>query len=211
MFKKIVLIVLLFLCGCAHYQTVEIAPIVDLSNYKSIGIIEFSSSGDRALGPYVTQEFMHRVQSLQPGARFVELGNTEQVLSSVGRNQIDLETIKLIGKKFNVDSLTTGVVEVSKVMVKPNFRFTSGVASLNAHADVGISLSAKLLETNNAATLWTNSRGGEFSLAHLGLSSQGATNMAISDPEAKYGRILAELLHELTYDFRPRYIKKRIE
>lgn len=52
--KHSFLFILILFTGCAHYQRVEVPPRVDLSKYKSIGIIEFSSAGGAVLGPYAT-------------------------------------------------------------------------------------------------------------------------------------------------------------
>jgi len=102
----------------------------------------------------------------------------------------------------------TGVAEVSKI--KPNVRFSADLTSIEARADIGVSLSAKVWETAGAATLWTDSRGGEWSAAQLGLSSQGGATFGVSDPAGEYGRIVADLAYDLAQDFRPRFIKKRI-
>ena len=202
------LFIVIFLAGCAHYQSVQIPPRMDLSHSKSIGIIEFSSIGTAALGPYATQEFIHQIQRAQPGTRFVELGTKEQVLSSVGRHEIDLEAIRLVGNKFNVDLLATGATEVSEI--KTDFRFSTEL-TVKAEANVRISLSAKLWETASAATVWTDAAGEECPVVQLGLSSQGKTSVGIKDPETKYGKIIAGPVHCLTPDFMPRYTRKRID
>ena len=208
MFKKHgFLFILILLTGCAHYQRVELPPRVDLSQYKSIGIIEFTSSGAMALGPYATKEFIHQIQRAQPGAHFVELGTQEKVLGSLGRHELDLETIKQIGNKFNVDLLAAGMTEISEI--KPDFRFSTEWASIKAQANRRVSLSAKLFETASAATLWTDSMGEEWPVVQLGLSSNGSNSLQVSDAEADCEHV-TELVHRLTHDFMPRYMRKRI-
>jgi hypothetical protein len=181
---------------------------MDLSRYRSIGIIEFSSAGTAGLGPYATQEFIHQIQHAQPGLRFVELGNKAQVLAVIGRRELDLEAIKLIGSKFNVDLLAAGSVEVSDI--KADFKLSKAFTSINAKATTNLSLSAKFWETATAATAWTDSVGMECPVAELGLDSRGKASVGINDPQEKYGHIVSEMIHCLMPDFQPRYIKKRI-
>ena len=136
------------------------------------------------------------------------MGSKERVLGSLGRRELDLETIKLVGNKFGVDLLMAGAAEVSEI--RPDFRFSTELTSMKAQANIGVSVSAKLWETASAATLWADSEGKEWPVVQLGLSSLGKTSVGISDPESEYGRVTAELVRCLTGDFMPRYVRKRI-
>jgi hypothetical protein len=122
------------LFGCSHTEKVRVPPRVELKPYSYIGVVEFSTNAEDNLGPYVTQNFIQHVQSAQPGTRILELGSEEQILRAVERKKLDLETIKLIGNKFNVDAVIVGHLEVSEIIPKVNV-FTMP-ESLNASADV---------------------------------------------------------------------------
>lgn len=199
----------LMFAGCAHVERVEIPPRVDLSCYKNIGIIEFSSPRDAKLGLFVTRQFIHEVQAAQPGVRFIELGKKELVLSAVQSCQWDLAAIKAVGREFDVDALVAGEIDISAM--KPSVRFATNLTSINARADEEMLLGAKLWETAGAATLWTHSRTERLSVAQVEINSQGKAGFSVSDPEDKYGRIVADLVHGITKDFRHRYEKRRIK
>ena len=119
------------------------------------------------------------------------------------RKKLDLETIKLIGNKFNVDAVIVGHLKVSEIIPKVNV-FTMS-ESLNASADVEALLSARLLETDNGATLWTQATSGKTSVAKLNLIKNGSIKFGISDPKEKYGKLVPNLVYANTTDFRYRY------
>ena len=87
-------ITLAALFGCTHTEKVRVPPKVGLNAYSFIGVIEFSTNAEDNLSPYVTQNFIHNLQSAQPGTRIVELGSEEQLLRSMKCTKLDLETIK---------------------------------------------------------------------------------------------------------------------
>jgi len=113
-------ITLAVLSGCSHTEKVLIPPKVELNAYSYIGVIEFSTNAEDNLKPYVTQNFIHILQSAQPGTRIIELGSEEQLLRSMKCKKLDLETIKSIGKKYNVDAVIFGHLEVSEI--KPSVK-----------------------------------------------------------------------------------------
>ncbi len=150
---------LAILLGCSHTEKVRVPPRVQLSGYNYIGVIEFSSNAEDNLKPYVTQNFIHNLQSAQPGTRIIELGSEAQLLQTMNCKKLDLETIKLIGKKYNVDAVIFGHLEISEL--KPSVKVFTVSESLKAKAHIEALLSARLLETGNGATLWTNSTPGK--------------------------------------------------
>jgi hypothetical protein len=133
------------LFGCSHTEKVRVPPRVELKPYNYIGVVEFSTNAEDNLGPYVTQNFIQHVQSAQPGTRILELGSEDQILRAVERKKLDLETIKLIGNKFNVDAVIVGHLEVSEIT--PKIKVFTVSEALHASADVEALLSTRLLET----------------------------------------------------------------
>ena len=151
-------ITLTVLFACSHTEKVLVPPRVELNAYRNIGVIEFSTNAEDNLKPYVTQNFIQNIQSAQPGTRIIELGGEAQLLRSMKCRKLDLETIKLIGQKFNVDAVIFGHLEVSEI--KPSVKVFTVSESLHAKANVEALLSAKMLETGYGATLWTNTTSG---------------------------------------------------
>ncbi len=202
-------ITLALLLGCSHTEKVRIPARVQLDAYKYIGVIEFSTNAEDNLKPYVTQNFIHHLQSAQPGTRIIELGSEEQLLRSIKRRKLDLETVKLIGKKYNVDAVIYGHLEISEI--KPSVKVFTVSESLKAKAHIEALLSAKLLETDYGATLWTNATTGKTQVAKINLSKGGLIGFGISDPQEKYGELVPQLVYANTTDFRHRYEYRKVK
>ena len=202
-------IILALLLGCSHTEKVRVPPRVKLNAYKHIGVIEFSTNAEDNLKPYVTQNFIHNLQSAQPGTRIIELGDEAQLLQSMNCKKLDLDTIKLIGKKYTVDAVIFGHLEISEI--KPNVKVFTVSESLKAKAYIEALLSAKLLETDNGATLWTNATTGKTQVARINLSKGGLIGFGISDPQEKYGKLVPQLVYTNTSDFRHRYEYRKVK
>ena len=106
------LLLSLFSFGCTPKVLVEIPPRINLLPYQTMGIVEFSSNSTVPLNQFTTQKFMSVTQGAQPGVAFLELGPMDQVLYSVNLKIIDPETIRLIGEKYKVNTIFSGVYEL---------------------------------------------------------------------------------------------------
>ena len=205
-----VMIAILFMAfGCSHTEKVRIPPKVELKSYHTIGVIEFSTNAEQTLKPYVTQNFIQNLQSAQPGTRIIELGSEAQLLQSMNCKKLDLETIKLIGKKYNVDAVIFGHLEISEL--KPSVNVFTVSESLKAKAHIEALLSSRLLETDNGATLWTNATSGQTQVARINLSKGGLIGFGVSDPQEKYGKLVPQLVYANTTDFRHRYEYRKVK
>ena len=202
-------ITLALLLGCSHTEKVRVPPRVQLNAYKHIGVIEFSTNAEDNLKPYVTQNFIHNLQSAQPGTRIIELGSEAQLLQTMKCQKLDLETVRLIGKKYNVDAVIFGHLEISEI--KPSVKVFTVSESLKAKAYIEALLSAKLLETDYGATLWTNSTTAKTQVARINLSKGGLIGFGISDPQEKYGNLVPQLVYTNTTDFRHRYEYRKVK
>ena len=202
-------ITIALLLGCSHTEQVRVPPRVQLSAYNYIGVIEFSSNAEDNLKPYVTQNFIQNLQSAQPGTRIIELGSEAQLLQTMNCKKLDMETIKSIGKKYNVDAVIFGHLEISEL--KPSVKVFTVSESLKAKAHIEALLSARLLETGNGATLWTNSTTGQTQVARINLSKGGLIGFGVSDPKEKYGKLVPQLVYANTTDFRPRYEYRKVK
>ena len=107
----IALLPLLWGCG----PKVMIPPNIDLTRYNRVGVIGFDCNADGKMDECFTRRFLLRVRSYQRDARIIDLGSREDVLQSVQSEQIDPETIRAVGKKYDVDAVFTGNVEVTEI------------------------------------------------------------------------------------------------
>jgi len=195
--------------ACVHTEKVLVPPRVELKSYPHIGVIEFSTNAEDTLKAYVTQNFIQNIQSAQPGTRILELGDEKQILHSLGQGKLDPEAVRSIGKKYNVDALILGHLEVSEI--KPKINIYTSPRALHAGAYIEAALQTKILETSSGATLWTNATTGKTPIADISLIEEGPVRIGVSDPKEKYGKLVPELVYVNTHDFRCRYEYRKVE
>jgi len=204
------LAVLIILCACSNTIVVTIPPRVDLSEFKTIGVVQFASEGPLSLEQEATHRFLATMQASQPGIRLLELGTEKEVLNAVGASGLDLVAIKKIGSHFGVDAVLTGLMSVSEI--KPDISIGQSLTSLSAQAAVNASLKGKIRETTTGATVWTNGAHGKWNIASLCLNGNGLpTSLGLTDPGQKYEQMLDDLVRLSTADFRPTYERRKVE
>ena len=187
------------LWGCSHTVLVTVPPRMELKGYGTLGVIEFSSNS--GLGSArATQQLQEQIQSAQPGTRFIELGSRETVLAAVGRNQLDADAAKRIGKKYGVGAVFLG--EIAYADPKTDVR-VNDLAKLDAglRTEVRGDISARLLETASGASVWSNSGWVRRQIGRVNVSEYGVSgSITKSDPREE---MVPALVYQLTYDFRP--------
>jgi hypothetical protein len=200
--RELVLIIVcfLFIYGCG--PKIIDPPEVDLTKYKNVGLINFNSDAKGKLGDYVTQKFLQEINLSQEGVRIVELGNEERVLKSIDREEIGPKAIQIIGDKYNVDAIIMGNLHVSDV--KPKVKISSIVKTLSVKADVEASLSVKLIETKNSATVWTTIAEDNRTVAKVSIFSTHEASFDAENPEEAYGDLAKSLITQVTEDLKTR-------
>jgi len=186
--------------GCSSTVLVTVPPRVDLKGYGTLGVVDFTSNSSGAVGARATQQLQEQVQAAQPGTRFVDLGSREAVLAAVGRNQLDADAAKRIGKRYGVDAVFLGEIAYSdpKTDVRVN-----DLAKLDAglRTEVKGDISARLVETASGASVWSNSGWVRRQVGRVNVSEQGISgSMTKSDPREE---MVPALVYQLTHDFRP--------
>jgi hypothetical protein len=179
---------------------VTVPPRVDLKGYGTLGVVDFTSSSSGAAGTRATQQLQEQVQAAQPGTRFIELGSREAVLAAVGRNQLDADAAKRIGKRYGVDAVFLGEIAYSDP--KTEMR-VNDLTKLDAalRTEVKGDISARLVETASGASVWSNSGWVRRQLGRVNVSEQGISgSMTKADPREE---MVPALVYQLTHDFRP--------
>jgi len=211
--KKIRVLFVLFLttalvaCG-GKKVTVEIPPQIDLTTLGTIGVVAFDVQSDGQLPGDITLQFIQHLQAAQPGVPILELGGQGNVLREVGLGALDTEAVKAIGKKYGVDSLLTGTLEVTHSL--PDVKFGQDLTSMSAASFVRGNLNARLRQTSNGATLWSNGAHGKWKSAGVDLAVGSPASIGISNVEDKYQKMLQELARVGTADFRKSYETREI-
>jgi hypothetical protein len=203
--KNISLIVCLLIAfvfiGCG--PKVIVPPEVDLTKYKAVGLINFESDAKGKLGEYVTQKFLQEISRSQKGVRIVELGDMERVLRAIDREELGPKAIQIIGDTYKVEAIIMGNLHVSEI--KPKIDLSSIVVkALNVKADVDASLSVKLIETKNSATIWTNIAEDKRTVAQVSVFSSKDISFDAENPDEAYGELAQSLIQQVTEDLKTR-------
>ena len=197
--------VLALLAGGCSSNKVLVPPRLDLNRYGTLGMIQFSSKDRADLGSDASREFLVQVQSAQPGTPVLELGAEAGVLGAVQRPTLDVEAVQAIGKKYKVDALVVGVLEMKDL--KPNVSLGSGVG-ISASADVEGSLSTRILDTKTGATIWTSAASGRAPIARVDVRGGGISGGGTPDASHARGRLVHDLVGRATADFWPHWVSE---
>jgi hypothetical protein len=189
--------------------TVEIPPHIELSTMGTIGVIAFDVQSDAPLQGDITLKFIQHMQAAQPGVPVLELGSQADVLREVGFDSLDTEAVKAIGKKYGVDTLLTGTLEVTQSA--PDVTFGQYLTSMSAATYVRGNLDARLRQTRTGATLWSNGANGKWKLAGVNLASGSLPSIGINNSEDKYKKMLQDLAQVGTADFRSTYETRKVK
>ena len=189
--------------------TVELPPHIDLSTMGTIGVIAFDVQSDVSLPGDITLKVIQHMQAAQPGVPVLELGNQANVLREVGFDSLDTEAVKAIGKKYGVDTLLTGTLEVTQSV--PDVTFGQSMTSMSAATYVRGNLNARLRQTRTGATLWSNGANGKWKLAGVDLASGSLPTIGVSNSEDKYKKMLQDLARVGTADFRRTYETRKVQ
>ncbi len=150
------LLLLALLAGCSRTVLVPVPPRVDLSTYRTVGIVEFASNSERAINAHATRQFQEQIQAAQPGTRFIELGDRQALLAAVGGRQLDIDAFRKIGEKYGVAAVFLGDIAYSEprtdVKIADLQKLEGGVRT-----EVRGDISSRLMETASGASVWSSS------------------------------------------------------
>lgn len=191
----------LLMLGCG--TKVMFPPEVDLKEYESVGLINFTTEAEGKIGEFVTQKFLEEISLSQKGVRIIEIGSMDEVLQSVQRDKVGPEAIREIGQKHNLNSLIIGNLQVSDV--KPKVSISSIITHMSVRAVIDATITAKLLDTADGATVWTDSAQKTADVAHVSIFSGNVVHFDADDPEEAYGELVDSLIEEVTEDLRISY------
>ncbi len=195
------------LWGCSNTVWVTVPPRMDLKNLGALGIIEFTSNADPSINQYATQRFQEHVQGAYPGTPILELGTRDAVLESVGAIQLDTHAIATIGKKYGVAAVFLGDIRYSEpntdVRLVDLTKLEGGIRT-----EVKGDISAKLLETQTGASVWSSSAWAKRQIGRVTVSATDRMSATMRDANPRRDMVSALIFH-LTEDFRPKAVRQR--
>ncbi len=187
--------------GCAaRYQTVRVAPRIDLTQHQIIAVVEFDSSNAGELGPLATR-------------RFTDLARRDQGL--VRMMDIDLDTeqrnhtvFKELGERDGVRTILIGTIEVSDI--RPNLSISKTLRSGSLTANVDATLTVDLIETATGASIWSASARTTRTVGYISVFNGKDFTFDAEDPEQAYGDLIDALVTQVTSDFRATWVREPI-
>jgi len=196
--------------SCTKTVRVYYPPRLDLTQYGRIGMITFSDNAQPSVAVYATEQFENQIHSAQTGIPIVELGNEYQVLKSIGANQMDSAALQKIGKKYNVSAVFVGSVVYSDIKADVNLEDIADFKG-SVKTTLNATLSAKLVETEGAATIWSNSTSWKRKLGGLSVSEDAGVSVGTEGYDDAYRKLVPDMVYDITRDFRGRYVRKRVD
>jgi hypothetical protein len=190
------------LSGCANRPPAPppelVPPSLDLAQYRTLGLVEFSGSGrSAALGPAATREFMAALHAAQPGTPVLEIG---------ARGASDPATVRALAKEQGVDVVVLGALTEHKTSPRVAVDAISGVAS--AAAKLSVSLDVRMLDGASGATLWSASSRREIELAGVDLTLDGVSRINANPADEARRILVRDLIEDVTFDLRPRWVQR---
>jgi len=174
---------------------------VNLERLGTIGFVGFSSGARGNITDYAEQVFLEVLIRSQPQARIKELGPGDEILRDVGTGRISQNALEALGRRYGVDAVLIGTLEISEA--RPRISLASILlGSVRASVDVDARMSARLLDTRDGTTFWTDSARDRMDVANVSIFKGGNVVFDAQDPERAYGQLIRSLVLRTTRDFR---------
>lgn len=172
-------------------QRVLLPPTLNLVPYKSIGLFVFSVENAKGtLHEFATRRFEEHVLAAQNGIEMREFtsADSSRVFSSKDSTGVPVAFF--------------GHLKISDV--KPSGHLTAGLAPV-MQATVTVNLSVWLVNTRTGGVMWRRSSQSTEKVG--GLSFIGGTpSFSAKDPNDAYGRLVNQLVYNVTYDVRSTWV-----
>jgi hypothetical protein len=174
---------------------------VNLERLGTIGFVGFSSGARGNIADYAGQVFLEVLIRSQPRARIKELGPGDEILRDVRTGRISQTALEAIGRRFGVDAVLVGTLELSEARPRISLA-TILFGSVRASVEVDARMSARLLDTRDGTTFWTDSARDRMDVANVSIFKGGDVIFDAQDPERAYGQLIRSLVLRTTRDFR---------
>ena len=209
MYKPVIsiffIIILMVVVSCG--PKVLVPPEIDLKEYATVGIMQFRTDAKGKLGEYTSQKFLEEIQTSQKGVQILELGDYKKVLEATKQDEMDIETIKKIGEKYDVNAIILGDLEISDI--KPKVNLATIISSMSVRAEVDAKLTVKLCETSKGATVWLNSARDKRTVAQVSIFAGEDIFFDAENPDEAYGELVRSLVRNVSEDLRFRYVRAK--
>jgi hypothetical protein len=189
------IILMIFGCGGAHRpprQRVLLPPTLNLAPHKNIGLFVFSVENAKGnLHEFATQRFEEYVLAAQSGIEMREFTTADS--ARVFKNAADSNGCPVA---------FFGHLKISNVKPKGGL---SSTLSPSMQATVTVELSVWLVNTRTGGVMWRRSSSETESVGGFSLVG-GVASFSAKDPNDAYGRLINQLVYNVTYDVRSTWV-----
>ncbi|MBN2418642.1 MAG: hypothetical protein JXL81_04605 [Deltaproteobacteria bacterium] len=185
-------------------------PRFDLSQYSRLGIITFSDNAQPSVAEYATQKFQSEIQTAQVGIPIIELGTEKQVLNNIGSSQLDMVAYKKIAQQYKVAAVFSGSVIYSDVKTDVKIEDITSLSG-SVKSVLNATLSAKFVEAESGATLWSDSTSWKRKLGGVSVDKNTGVSVGMNGYDDAYRKLVPDMVHDITNIFRGYYVKQRVK
>ncbi len=190
--------------GCSS-KRVLMPPRVDLTEHFRVGLVTFTIENAKgSLHELAAERFLNDVLDGQQGIEVLELGDAAELLAEIGEAELDARAAQRIGDAYGVPVVFFGHLKVSDV--KPRGQLV-GLQLPHLEANVTVDMRVRLLSTESGGTLWSNSARASETVGQVGFDGN-MPYFSAEDPNEAYGRLVDYLVHEVSADLRPYWVKQ---
>ena len=185
----------LFSCGGGHRpvrQRVLLPPNLNLAPHRNIGLFEFSVENAKGnLHEFATHRFEEYVLAAQSGIEMREFtaADSSRVFAAAADSN-------------GCPVAFFGHLKISNV--KPHGGLTASLSPV-VRATVTVELSVWLVNTRTGGIMWRKSSASTEEVGGVSISG-GLASFSARDPNDAYGRLINQLVYDVTYDVRSTWV-----
>ena len=191
---------LLLLTACG--PKVQVPPVFDLTQFEGIGLVTFRSNVKGKLRDFITEEFLKVVTKYQKETRIIGIEQEKVLLESINSDMMNPKAVKEMGKKYRVETLITGNIELFPVYQSRSL--IRKVSAMGVKTYVIARLTVKLFETKNGSIIWVSTGKVRRLMENVSFFN-GTMYFNAANTKSAYGDIVDSLLYKVTRDFKATY------
>jgi hypothetical protein len=189
-------------CG-AHYA--QVPARLNLQPYGRVALVTFATDRDNGeLGAAATRRFAELLLADQAGVELLELTSADTSLQALAAAGDPTALAQALGREKGVPAVFLGQLKVSGVKPQGLVSLADGA---RVRASVSAELTVRLLSTSSGGTVWRSSAAADRTVGRLALAG-GLPSVSVRDPNDAYGQVVNDLVHNVTRDLRPTWVKQ---
>jgi hypothetical protein len=189
-------------CG-AHYA--QVPARLNLQPYGRVALVTFATDRDNGeLGAAATRRFAELLRADQAGVELLELTSADTSLQALAAAGDPTALAQALGREKGVPAVFLGQLKVSGVKPQGLVSLADGA---RVRASVSAELTVRLLSTSSGGTVWRSSAAADRTVGRLALAG-GLPSVSVRDPNDAYGQVVNDLVHNVTRDLRPTWVKQ---